>query len=127
MSSVMPKTEPWLPAELQVIGELVVVTPQTTQLDEAACHRILECVRPWIESGHHLVLDFSDVTFIGSSALGMLATLYREQRSTDSGTYLCGVRPGPSEVLALTNINRLVAGFFDSVDQACTSLEAGAI
>jgi len=64
-----------------------------------------------------LVLDFSDVRFLSSQALGVLLTLRRKADQAQTEIVLCGIRKELTRVFEITNLNRLFA-FFEVLEQA---------
>jgi anti-sigma B factor antagonist len=54
-----------------------------------------------------LVLDFSPVGHMSSSALGMLITLHKRIREKHGELRLCGIQPGIYEVFAITRLNEI--------------------
>ncbi|MGA2265037.1 MAG: STAS domain-containing protein [Phycisphaerae bacterium] len=55
-----------------------------------------------------LVLDFSAVGHMSSSALGMLITLNKRLREKNGQLRLCGIRPSIYEVFAMTRLNEIL-------------------
>lgn len=68
-----------------------------------------------------VVLDFVDVRFLSSQALGVLLTLRRKADKAGSKVALARVRPELARVFKITNLDKLFA-FYDDVEQAKTSL-----
>jgi anti-anti-sigma factor len=54
-----------------------------------------------------LVLDFSEVSHMSSSALGMLITLHKRVRENDGHLRLAGIQPAIYEVFVITRLNEI--------------------
>jgi anti-sigma B factor antagonist len=60
------------------------------------------------QDGHRsLVLDFSDVEFLSSAALGKLITLDRKMKAQQGRLSLCSIRPEILEVFQITKLNKV--------------------
>lgn len=70
-----------------------------------------------------IVLDFSDVRFLSSQALGVLLMLQRKSAKAGAKVALAGVRSELVRVFKLTNLDKLFQ-FFDRPDDAVTALSA---
>jgi anti-anti-sigma factor len=55
-----------------------------------------------------IVVDFSNVRYMSSSALGMLITLYKRIREKNGQLSLCGIQPGIYEVFVITRLNEIL-------------------
>ncbi|MCA9095756.1 MAG: STAS domain-containing protein [Planctomycetaceae bacterium] len=54
-----------------------------------------------------IVLDFSNVEYLSSAALGKLITLDKKVKSAKGKLRLCNIRPDIYEVFAITRLNKL--------------------
>ena len=54
-----------------------------------------------------VLLDFSEVSFMSSAALGKLITLYKKSHTNGSDLKLCGIRPEIIDIFAVTRLDRL--------------------
>jgi anti-sigma B factor antagonist len=54
------------------------------------------------------VLDFSDVSHMSSSALGMLITLLKRIREKDGQLRLCNIQPNIQEVFKITRLDEVL-------------------
>lgn len=54
-----------------------------------------------------MVLDFSGVSHMSSSALGMLITLHKRVREKDGRLRLAGIQPAIYEVFVITRLNEI--------------------
>ena len=64
-----------------------------------------------------IVLDFSNVEYLSSAALGKLITMDKKTKAAKGKLRLCSVRPEIYEVFAITKLNKLFS-MFDNVDKA---------
>lgn len=67
-----------------------------------------------------LVLDFAEVRFLSSQALGVLLTLRKKADKASSQIALAGIRPELRRVFKITNLDRLF-GFFEDRGKALAS------
>ncbi len=72
-----------------------------TQVSEQLLALAAEPGRP------RLVLDFSDVAHMSSSALGTLITLHKRVQEKDGQMRLCGIQPAIHEVFVITRLNEI--------------------
>ena len=66
-----------------------------------------------------IVLDFSNVEYLSSAALGKLITMDKKVKAAKGKLRLCSVRPEIYEVFAITKLNKL----FDMHDDQEKALE----
>lgn len=64
-----------------------------------------------------IILDFSNVEYLSSAALGKLITLDKKVKSAKGKLRLCNIRPDIYEVFAITRLNKLF-DIKESQDQA---------
>ncbi|MGE0373838.1 MAG: STAS domain-containing protein [Planctomycetaceae bacterium] len=64
-----------------------------------------------------IILDFSNVEYLSSAALGKLITLEKKVKSAGGKLRLCSIRPDIYEVFAITKLNQ-VFDIKDDQDQA---------
>ena len=64
-----------------------------------------------------IVLDFSNVEYLSSAALGKLITMDKKVRGAKGQLRLCTVRPEIYEVFAITKLNKLFK-MFENRDKA---------
>ena len=69
-----------------------------------------------------LVLDFSSVRHMSSSALGMLITLHKRVREKKGRLCLAGIQPPIYEVFVITRLNEIFE-IKENADQAVKSLQ----
>jgi anti-sigma B factor antagonist len=90
-------------------GLMVVELAEKKLLDEVAISRIGEQVNALAARGPNprMVVDFSHVAQMSSSALGMLITLHKRIRERNGQLRLCGIQPGIYEVFVITRLNEI--------------------
>ena len=71
------------------------------------------------EGRQKILLDFSNVEYLSSAALGKLITLDKKAKANGGKLRLCSVRPEIYEVFAITRLNKL----FDMYDDQEKALE----
>jgi len=54
-----------------------------------------------------IVLDFSNVEYLSSAALGKLITMDKKMKTAKGQLRLCAIRPDIYEVFAITKLNKL--------------------
>ena len=64
-----------------------------------------------------LILDFSTVKFLSSSALGVLITLRKKSVEIKGQVLLCGLRPELRKIFKITNLEKLFE-FHDTEEKA---------
>jgi anti-anti-sigma factor len=68
-----------------------------------------------------IVLDFAQVTLMGSAALGMLIRLQAKYVPQGRRMALCRVQPTVREVFRITRLERIIE-IFDTLDEAVEAL-----
>jgi anti-sigma B factor antagonist len=88
-------------------------------LDEACIMRISEQLLALVaqEADPRVVVDFTNVGHMSSSALGMLITLHKRIREKKGVLRLCNIAPSIFEVFKITRLNEIF-GIKDSRDRA---------
>jgi len=67
-----------------------------------------------------IILDFSNVEYLSSAALGKLITMDKKVKAARGQLRLCSIRPEIYEVFAITKLNKLFK-IHDDQDQALES------
>lgn len=96
--------------ETTVVGDVTVVRFVDRRiLDEANIQEIGQELFQLVERDgcRRLLLNFGDVDFLSSAALGKLITLDKKVKATNGRLKLCGLRPELFEVFAITRLNKL--------------------
>ncbi|QDT64668.1 STAS domain-containing protein [Calycomorphotria hydatis] len=65
------------------------------------------------EGRQKIVLDFTNVEYLSSAALGKLITMDKKVKAAKGKLRLCNVRPEIYEVFAITRLNKLFSMFED--------------
>ena len=91
-------------------------------IDEAPISELGEELFALIESEGKdaILLNFSDVEFLSSAALGKLITLDKKVKAGGGQLKLCNIRPQIYEVFAITKLNKL----FDIREDEAAALAA---
>jgi len=101
----------------------VVAFKDASILDSATIQRIGAELYALVESGGAtaMVLDFNDVRFLSSQALGVLLTLRQKSEARKVKVALTRIRPELLRVFKITNLDKLFT-FFEDRDKAVASL-----
>ena len=73
------------------------------------------------EGSRNLVLNFENVEYLSSAALGKLITLNKKVKTVDGQLKLCAIKPPIFEVFVITKLNKLF-DIYDTQTAACDSL-----
>jgi anti-sigma B factor antagonist len=78
-------------------------------LDEANIQQLGRELNALAESGDHprLLLNFEDVEFLSSAALGKLISLKKKASATQTELKLCSIRPEIFEVFKITSLHQV--------------------
>ena len=97
----------------------VVNFNETAILDTAQVQQIGEELYELIDgqARRKLILDFSNVKFLSSSALGVLITLRKKSEEIKGQVLLCGLRPELRKIFKITNLEKLFE-FHDNEERA---------
>ena len=98
-------------------GDLTIVTV-TGEIDVFTTPRLREAILELIENGSlQLVLDFTDVTFLDSTGLGVLVGMYHRLRNRNGSMVLAGPSDRIRRVFYVTQLTKIFQ-IFDSTDDA---------
>jgi anti-sigma B factor antagonist len=81
-------------------------------------------VTPFLEAGGRLVLDLRRVSFLDSSALGILLACLRQLNEAGGDLKLCGLTKQVRQVIELVRFNR-VFDILESREQAVAAFAKG--
>jgi anti-sigma B factor antagonist len=103
-----------------VSGVTLVTFRDNSILDVAAIQRIGRELYELVEGANdrRLILNFQNVRFLSSQALGVLLTLRRKAERTNAQIVLAELRPELARVFRITNLDRMFR-FFDTKADAC--------
>ena len=90
-------------------GVTVVELTHRKILDEINISQIGEQLNAMVDAAEtpKLVLDFSNVSHMSSSALGMLITVHKHVREKEGDLRLCNIQPSIYEVFVITRLNEI--------------------
>ncbi len=103
-------------------GITVVSFRDASILDALSIQRIGKELYDVVETLNRtrIVLDFAEVRFLSSQALGVLLTLRRKADKVSATVVLAAIRPELYRVFTITNLNKLFS-FFKTADEAVAS------
>lgn len=108
---------------VQVEGGIAIAGFRDNQiLDVVTIQQIGQELFDLVEDAGHrqLILDFGNVRFLSSQALGVLLTLRRKADQAGAKVVLAALRPELIRVFKLTNLDKM----FDFYDRAAKALES---
>jgi anti-sigma B factor antagonist len=96
-------------------GVTLVTFTDTSILDGAVIEELGKALYQLVDQQNkrRVVLDFSNVKFLSSHALGVLLTLYKKAREIKGEVVLCGLRADLKKVFTLTNLDKVFQFFPD--------------
>jgi anti-sigma B factor antagonist len=109
---------------IQPIRDVTVVTfSDASILDAAQVQQLGEDLYDLVDNRarRKLVLDFSNVKFLSSSALGVLITLRKKSEEIKGRLLLCSLRPELRKVFKITSLDKLFE-FYDNEEKALNAL-----
>ncbi len=114
------------PSKLRIrsVEDITVVRFQDASiLDTELIHGIAGELDQLVESENckKLLLDFTEVTFFSSSALGILVTLSKKMAEIEGELVICALATDLVRVFKITNLDKLFK-FADDEDQALQML-----
>jgi len=93
------------------IRDVTVVNFRTSSiLDALQVQQIGEALYDLVDTRAltKIVVDFSDVKFLSSSALGVLITLHKKAAAIKGRVVLCGLRPELRRVFEISRLDKLL-------------------
>ncbi len=96
--------------DIEEVGDVTVAKFVDKKiLDEGNIQIIGNQLFSLVEEEHRqkIVLDFSNVEYLSSAALGKLITMDKKVKTAKGKLRLCSVRPDIYEVFAITKLNKL--------------------
>ncbi|MCG8405777.1 MAG: STAS domain-containing protein [Phycisphaerales bacterium] len=96
-------------------GVVVVTFQDSSILDMAVIDQIGKDLYELADKQNKqkLVLDFSNVKFLASQALGVLLTLHKKCQAIKGNMVLCGLRKDLMKVFSITNLDKIFKFFPD--------------
>ena len=104
--------EAWQRIDVRQEEDVTIVQFRDSKiLDEACIQQVGDELTTLIETHwrHKLVLNFKDVDYLSSSALGKLITLRRKVKEVDGRLKLCNISPETFQVFVVSRLDT----FFD--------------
>ena len=94
------------------MNPIVKIVQPSGILDGASTNQLRREISDIVENGAAIVLiDFQDVTFINSSALGALVSMLKLVRSAGAELFLCSLTEQVKLMFNLTKMNRVFQTF----------------
>lgn len=96
--------------DVEEVGDVTVATFVDKKiLDENNIQQIGSQLFALVEEDDRkrIVLDFSNVEYLSSAALGKLITMDKKVKANGGKLRLCSIRPDIYEVFAITKLNKL--------------------
>lgn len=109
---------------IQTIRDVTIVNfDETSILDTLQIEQIGNELYDLVDNRNRkrLILDFTKVRFLSSSAIGVLITLRKKSEAIKGKLLLCGLRKELLQVFKISCLDRLFE-FFDDEGQALASL-----
>lgn len=109
--------------EVNEVGDVTVVRFRDRKIiEDINIHELGQELYQLVDRQHRdkILLNFSSVEFLSSSALGKLITLEKKMKTAGGHMKLSNIRPEIYEVFAITRLNRL----FDIRDDEADALAA---
>jgi anti-anti-sigma factor len=87
----------------------LVITPEVNRLDISNAKEFKNLITSVIEEGEkNLVLDLSQVEFMDSTALGVIASLFKKLKEVNGELELCSLSPLVNELFDITRLNTII-------------------
>ncbi len=102
--------------DVEDLGDITIATFTDKKiLDETNIQIISNQLFSLVDEEHRskIILDFSNVEYLSSAALGKLITMEKKVNSSGGKLRLCSIRPEIMEVFAITKLNKLFKIFED--------------
>lgn len=102
-----------------IMGVTLVTFKDNSILDVASIQRIGKELYDLVEGGSNqkMILNFQQVRFLSSQALGVLLTLRRKAEKSNAQIVLAELRPELARVFKITNLDKMFK-FFDTRQDA---------
>lgn len=95
--------------QTETIGDVLVVNFIDRKiLDEQNIQIIGEQLFGLVEQNPKILLNFSNVEYLSSAALGKLIALNKKVKAADGRLILCGIDPNIYEVFELTRLDQIL-------------------
>lgn len=108
-------------------GDTLILSPRSnlSELELSALEDVVRDVSQHFDSHGfcHLLIDFADTDYFGSTALGLFVKFWKRVRTIGGKMALCNASPHEQEILELTQLNNLWP-VFPNRDEAVRFLQA---
>jgi anti-sigma B factor antagonist len=105
-----------LSLQTRSVGEIAVIACAGPIVEGPNASALDSYVRELLPRSPHVLLDFRDVSFIDSAALGILVRLLARARAARGDLKLCAVSPHLRDVLRSTKLNTILKAYDADVD-----------
>ena len=97
-----------MPVRINVTGE-VVTAYLSGEIDHHSAREMRECIDSAVELNMPtlLVLDFSEVSFMDSSGIGLVMGRYRNLQKSGADLHITGAPPNIHKVMKLAGLEKL--------------------
>ena len=97
-----------MPVRINVTGE-VVTAYLSGEIDHHSAREMRECIDSAVELNMPtlLVLDFSEVSFMDSSGIGLVMGRYRNLQKSGADLHITGAPPNINKVMKLAGLEKL--------------------
>jgi anti-anti-sigma factor len=112
--------------KVSTVGDVTVVELVDKKLlDEMNIRQIETQLYRLVEQSHfpRMILDFANVAYMSSNALGMLITLHKRVRERNGQLRLCAIQSAIYEVFVMTRLNEIF-NIDQSRQQALEAMQA---
>ena len=108
---------------VEYAGNVVILTLTDEKILEESVLKLLEqAIMPVVaqKEGNNIVLDFSNVKFLTSAALGLLIRISKRANEAGGELKLCSIDPKIFEIFKITRLDRIF-GIYGNRQQALQS------
>jgi anti-anti-sigma factor len=112
-----------VPLDIQTFKDATVINfGASTILDTQLIERMAKELYKQVDDFNRrkLILDFAEVKFLSSSALGMLLNLRKKATAVKGQVVICGMRADLQKVFKITRLDKLF-DFYDNEEKALNS------
>jgi anti-sigma B factor antagonist len=122
LAKIRLEAEPVFPAHEWKNGNGIWVVTPAGRLDSTTSRMLETTLIKHLDAGHALlIVDLSGITYISSSGLKVLVSIWRRAQKLDGNLVLSGLSSRVREVFTISGFDTLFA-IGPSVDEAATSL-----
>jgi anti-sigma B factor antagonist len=101
---------------------IVTYSPESKKLNILNVDKVKTKLNDLVDQGYQtLIFDLKDISFIDSSGLGTLITIYNHAHNRECRFLLCNISNEVIHLLKLTRLNQILE-IFDNVDLAVKAI-----